>query len=313
MNILFHHQVSDKLKETFRSLSNDEFRITFCEGYGQEFNSLLQETNVIWHVLTPLTADIISSAPALRLIQKIGVGVNTIDLEAAEAHSVKVCNMPGTNSRAVAEMVLLLIMATLRRLTMLHNACHKGKGWSLAPETFDSISEIHGKTIGLIGNGAIPKIITPILEAMGARVLYTDRSTSAKDNHGRRDLKQLVREADILSIHVPLTEQTYNMIGEEELFNMKKGSVLINTARGEVVDEAALFKALTSGHLSGAGLDVFAEEPLPKDNALLRLDNVVTTPHIAWRTQETMRRSFDVALENCRRLNSGEELLHRVV
>lgn len=312
MNILFHHQASDKLKEIFRSLSNDEISVSCCEGYGDEFNRLLQETDVIWHVLTPLTKDIISSAPSLRLIQKIGVGVNTIDLEEARARAVKVCNMPGTNSRAVAEMVLLLIMATLRRLTILDRACRGGTGWSLSPEKFDDISEVHGKKIGLLGNGAIPRIIMPILEAMGAEVRFTDRSTTPEEDRRWRSLERLLSEVNILSIHVPLTDETRNLIGEDELFSMQKGSVLINTARGEVVDEAALVRALKCGHLAGAGMDVFASEPVPADNELLTLDNVITTPHIAWHTRETMERSLGVALENCRRLRSGEDLLHRV-
>ncbi len=313
MNILFHHQASDKLKETFRTVSNSGIQIYCCEGYGREFEKLLKKTEVIWHVLTPLTAEIIASAPSLRLIQKIGVGVNTIDIEAAKARTIQVCNMPGTNSRAVAEMTLLLMMATLRRLTMLDRACREDTGWSLEPDKFDDIREIHGRRIGLVGNGAVPRIITPILEAMGAEVLYTDRSTSGNDDGRRRPLEQLLQEVDILSVHVPLTGETRNMIGEDRLFSMKKGSVLINTARGEVVDEKGLIKALETGHLAGAGLDVFAVEPVQPGNPLLELENVVTTPHIAWRTQETMRRSIEVALENCRRLGEGRELLHRVV
>lgn len=313
MNILFHHQASDKLREIFSSLGNDEINIQCCEGYGEEFYRLLPEIDVIWHVLTPLTEEIIASAPRLRLIQKIGVGVNTIDLEAARARAVKVCNMPGTNSRAVAEMVLLLIMTTLRRLVILDRACRDGVGWELSPETFDEISEVHGKTVGLLGSGAIPRLVMPVLEAMGAEVVFTDRSTAPGEDHRWRPLERLLAEVDILSIHIPLTDETRNLIGEEELFSMKQGSVLINTARGEVVDEAALVRALRSGHLAGAGLDVFASEPVPADNELFTLDNVVTTPHIAWRTRETMERSLDVALENCRRLRSGDELLHRVV
>lgn len=273
----------------------------------------MEKTEVIWHVLTPLTEEIIALAPSLRLIQKIGVGVNTIDLEAAKAHSIRVCNMPGTNSRAVAEMTLLLMMATLRRLTMLDRACHEGSGWSLEPDRFDDIREIYGRKIGLVGNGAVPGIITPLLEAMGAKVMYTDRSASGNDDSRRRSLEQLLQEVDILSMHVPLTEETRNMIGEDRLFSMKKGSVLINTARGEVVDETALIKALETGHLAGAGLDVFAVEPVQAGNPLLELENVVTTPHIAWRTRETMQRSIEVALENCRRLRDGRELLHCVV
>ncbi len=288
-------------------------KIVSCEGYGNDFFELLKDTKVIWHVLTPISRDIINSAPQLRLIQKIGVGVNTIDLEAAKDNSIIVSNMPGTNSRAVAEMTILLMMASLRRLTFLDRACHSGQGWGLDPAVFDKVSELCGKRVGLVGNGAVPGILKPILESFGASVLYTDRSTPAGTDAQWRSLKDLLIEVDILSLHIPLTSETEKVIGAAELKLLKKGSILINTARGELVDEEALIQCLEDGHLSAAGLDVFINEPITQNNKLLEFDNVITTPHIAWLTEETFTRSFNIAMQNCKLLQSNSPILHRVV
>ncbi len=267
------------------------------------------DITALLHVLTPVTADFIASAPKLKLIQKLGVGVNTIALDAARDHGVAVCNMPGTNSQAVAEMALSLMFAVLRRTCFFDARTRAGAGWSADPSELDSVGEIGGRTVGLIGFGHSAQLIAPVLAALGARVIYTARS--------KRDvpyeycpLDRLLREADIVSIHAPLTSETRHLV---DPLAMKAGAVLVNTARGELVEEARLVNALQSGHLRGAGLDVFACEPLQPDNPLLSLQNVVLAPHIAWLTPETLARSLSVAYENCNRLALGEPLLHRVV
>jgi phosphoglycerate dehydrogenase-like enzyme len=267
------------------------------------------EITALLHVLTPVTPEFIASAPKLKLIQKLGVGVNTIALDAARNHKVAVCNMPGTNSQAVAEMALSLMMAVLRRTCFFDARTRSGQGWIADPSELDSVGEIGGRTIGLVGFGNSAQLLAPALAALGARIVYTARS--------KRDvpyeflpLGDLLATSDIVSLHIPLTDETRASI---DPFAMKKGAVLVNTARGELVDEARLVEALTSGHLRGAGLDVFAEEPLPRGNPLLGLPSAVFAPHIAWLTPETLVRSLTVAHENCRRLAAGEPLLHRVV
>jgi len=277
------------------------------------FHNLLSETEVLWHVLRPISPADIARAPKLRLIQKIGVGVNTIDLEAAKARDIAVCNMPGTNSRAVAEMTLLLILACLRRLPSLDRAARDGSGWSLSPETQDAYDELAGKTVGLVGYGAVAQILSRILEAMDAQAIYTSPRPKPGAEHRFRQLSDLLHESDIVSLHVPLTSATTGIIGREQLAMMRPGAILINTARGALVDQAALVESLQSGRLAAAGLDVFAEEPAPPGEPLLKLDNVVVTPHLAWLTAGTWRRSLKIAAENCRRLSIGEPLLHRVV
>jgi phosphoglycerate dehydrogenase-like enzyme len=267
------------------------------------------EITALLHVLTPVTPDFIASAPKLKLIQKLGVGVNTIALDAARDHGVAVCNMPGTNSQAVAEMALSLMMAVLRRTCFFDARTRGGEGWTADPSELDSVGEIGGRTVGLVGFGHSAGLLAPVLAALGAKVVYTARSQRDVP-YEYMPLDQLVAESDIVSLHMPLTDETRGSI---DPLAMKQGAVLVNTARGELVDEARLVAALTSGHLRGAGLDVFAQEPLPRGNPLLALPNTVLAPHIAWLTPETLVRSLRVAHENCRRLAAGESLLHQVV
>jgi len=244
------------------------------------FERLLPEMEVLWHVLKPVTAEVIARAPQLRLIQKIGSGVNTIDVEAAKRRGIAVCNLPGTNSRAVAEMTLMLMLSCLRRLP----------------------GELGGRTVGLVGYGAVPKILHPILAAMGAKVLYWSRSRKSAE------LAETL-QCDVVSLHLPLTKETERLVDPRRL---KRGAILINTARGGLVQEEYLADCLKSGHLAAAGLDVLTVEPAEPGNPLLSLANAICTPHIAWLTGETLERSFTVARENVRRLAAGEALLHRV-
>ncbi len=277
------------------------------------FADAMPDAEILLHVLEAVTADVIAHAPKLRLIQKIGVGVNTIDLDAAKQHDVSVCNMPGTNSRAVAEMTLTLMLSALRRVPYYDARMRAGEGWTADLESFDGLGEIAGRTIALVGYGDVARILAPILKAMGAQVLYTATSQKPDAAAEWRKLPALLQDADIVSLHLPLTPQTEGMLDAAALASMKQGAVLINTARGGLVDEAALVQALTSGNLRAAGLDVVCVEPAPAGNPLFDLDNVVVMPHIAWVTPETLDRSLGIAFENCRRIRDGEDLLHRVV
>ena len=245
------------------------------------FTAEMTEADVLLHVLEVVTGDVIVNSPALRLIQKIGVGVNTIDLDTAKSRDVAVCNMPGTNSRAVAEMTLTLMLAALRRVPYFDARMRVGEGWTAELNAFDDLGEIAGRTVGLIGYGDVARILAPILKAMGADVLYTATSEKPDAEADRRELPALLREADIISLHLPLTPDTEHMIDAVALAAMKPGTILINTARGGLVDEAALTDALKSRHLRAAGLDVVTVEPAPAGNPLFDLDNVVVIPHIA--------------------------------
>jgi phosphoglycerate dehydrogenase-like enzyme len=310
MNVLFHYAAGPDLAARLAGVPG--LRIAVCpEDDDALLARLLPDTDVIWHVLKRCTAEMIAAARSLRLIQKIGVGVNTIDLDAAKARGIPVCNLPGTNARAVAELTLALMLAVLRRLPRFDAAMRHGT-WS-DPELQDGIGELGGRTVGLVGYGAIPRLLAPVLSALGCRIIYTAREPRADALGKWCLLDALLSEADVVSLHVPLTEDTANMINVAALARMKPGAVLINTARGGLVDQAALTAALASGRLSGAGLDVFVHEPHDPTEPLFQLPNVVLTPHVAWLTTGTFDRSFALASENCRRLAAGETLLHRVV
>jgi phosphoglycerate dehydrogenase-like enzyme len=277
------------------------------------FADEMRDADVLLHVLEPVTAEVMSAAPRLRLIQKIGVGVDTIDLDFAADKGIAVANMPGTNSQAVAELTVMLMLAALRRLVFLDQATRTGGGWQLEPGQFDQSGELRGRVVGLVGFGRISSLLAPVLHAFGATVLATSRGPITAENVTAVTLDELLGEADIVSLHLPLTLQNSRMIDAEALARMKPGGILINTARGGLVDEAALVAALKSGHLRAAGLDVFATEPAGSESGLFGLENVVVTPHVSWITPETLGRSLKIAFENCRRLRAGTQLLNQVV
>jgi phosphoglycerate dehydrogenase-like enzyme len=304
MKVVFHFDGSAALRERVAALSGEGIEIELCpESDAAAFERLLPQIEVLWHVLKPVTAEVIARAPKLKLVQKIGSGVNTIAVDACRARGIAVCNLPGTNSRAVAEMALLLMLACLRRLRELDAGARRPEGWRAAWALQDRFGELGGRTVGLVGYGAVPRVLHPMLEALGAKVLYWSRSKA------NATLDALLAKSDIVSLHLPLAPQTERMLDPRR---MKRGATLVNTARGALVDEAALAEALASGHLSAAGLDVFSAEPPPADSPLLRLPNVIASPHLAWLTQETLDRSLGAALENVKRLAAGLPLANRV-
>lgn len=298
MKVVLHFDGSEALRRRLEPLG-----VTLCpESDAAAFEKLLPGMEVLWHVLKPVTREVIERAPSLRLIQKIGIGVNTIDLEAARGRGIAVCNLPGTNSRAVAEMTLALMLACLRRLPQLDALVRKG-AWTEGAALQEHFGELGGRRVGLVGYGAVPQILHPVLEALGAKVLFWSRSRS---NAG---LEELLRRSDIVSLHLPLTPETQRMF---DVRKMKRGAILVNTARGGLVDEPALLAALQDGRLAAAGLDVFALEPLRPEHPVTRLKNVVMAPHVAWLTQETLERSIAIALRNVENLRAGLSLEHRV-
>jgi phosphoglycerate dehydrogenase-like enzyme len=313
VNVILHFTAGPVLSSQIAHLCDGHVDVTICPPDDKrKFAAVLPQAEVLWHVLEPATEAIIDAASRLKMIQKIGVGINTIDLDAARARGIAVCNLPGTNARAVAELTLMLMLTTLRRLPYVHSAVQAGRGWSLASDALDAMSELGSRTIGLIGCGATPRILIPVLLALGSRVIYHSRTVRPDIPIEHRPLDSLLGESDVVSLHVPLTPQTERLIDAKALARMQPGSVLINTARGGLVDQVALANALAAGHLGAAGLDVFAQEPVDHGDPLLRLENVVLTPHIAWLTTETFGRSLPLAVENCRRLEAGRELLFRV-
>jgi phosphoglycerate dehydrogenase-like enzyme len=308
--VLFHYQATPDLARRLHKLRGEGINVHVVApdddaALGRE----LPTAEVLWHVLAPADAALIEAAPKLRLIQKWGVGLNTIDLEAAQARGIQVSNMPGTNSRAVAELTLLLILACLRQLSAVEADFRSGR-WALEPDVLAAQGELAGRTVGLVGMGAVPTLLAPMLSAMGAKPAYWSRTRTAASKVPFLPLPELLASADILSLHLPLKSETRGMI---DVWSMKKGSILINTARGGLVDETQLLAALSCKHLAAAGLDVFDAEPISADHPLLALDSVTVTPHVAWLTAETLLRSLDFAVSNLRNLAAGRPILSRVV
>jgi phosphoglycerate dehydrogenase-like enzyme len=204
------------------------------------------------------------------------------------------------------------MLATLRLTVPVDREVRAGRGWSLDPNLVDQMGELGGRTVGLVGYGAVPRVLAPMLAAVGSEVRFTARSPKSGVVGTAMAFEELLGASDIVSMHIPLTPDTAEIMDEAAFAAMRPGSILVNTARGGLVCEADLLTALKSGHLRGAGLDVFVNEPVPVSNELLGLDNVVASPHVSWLTPETLRRSIGIAVENCRRVRSGELLLNEV-
>lgn len=266
--------------------------------------------DVVWHVLRPLSGEDLRRGTRLRLVHKLGAGVNTIDVETATGLDVAVANMPGANAPSAAEGTVLLMLAAMRRLLELDRSTRAGRGWPTDASLGETVRDIGDCTVGLVGYGNIARRVDRIVSAMGARVLHT--STGDDGSAGWRLLPELLADSDIVSLHLPLTPVTERLIDRTALNRMKPTSLLINTSRGGVVDEAALTEALAQGRLAAAGLDVFATEPVDPANPLLGLNNVVVTPHVVWYTKDTMRRYLTEAIDNCRRLRDGVDLVNVV-
>ncbi|MDO0973332.1 2-hydroxyacid dehydrogenase [Mycolicibacterium frederiksbergense] len=310
MTVLAHFTPGRRVLD-FVAAESDWLDVRWCaEDDDATLRRELPGADVIWHVLRPLSAADLELAAKCRLVHKLGAGVNTIDVDAASRCGIAVANMPGANAPSVTEGTLLLMLAALRRLPVLDRATREGRGWPSDPGLGETVRDIGGCTVGLVGYGNIAKQVEAVLATLGARVLHT--STRDDGHPDWRPLPALLSESDIVSLHLPLTAATRHLIDQEALGLMKPDAVLVNTARGPIVDEEALAAALREGRLAAAGLDVFAAEPVEPDNPLLGLDNVVLTPHVTWYTVDTMRRYLEVAVDNCRRLRDGRDLANVV-
>ncbi len=280
-------------KKAIDVLKNAGFDIVYEEYPDEErLIELVRDVDAIIVRSKPkVTRRVIEAAPKLKVIGRAGVGLDNIDLEAAKERGIKVVNSPGASSRSVAELAVGLMFAVARKIAFADRKMREGV-W--AKKQCMGI-ELEGKTIGIIGFGRIGYEVAKITNALGMNVLLYDpypKEERAKEVGGKFvELEKLLRESDVVTLHVPLIDATYHLINEERLKLMKKSAILINAARGAVVDTEALVKALREGWIAGAGLDVFEEEPLPADHPLTKLDNVVLTPHIGASTEEAQMRA----------------------
>lgn len=310
LRVLAHFTPGERVLE-YIAPQSDWIDVRFCaEDDDDTFYRELPEAEVIWHVLRPLSGSDVERAGRCKLIHKLGAGVNTIDVDTATRNGIAVANMPGANAPSVAEGAVLLMLAALRRLPELDRRTREGRGWPSDPTLGETVRDIGSCTVGLVGYGNVAKRVETIVTAMGADVLHT--STRDDGQPGWRPVRELLVESDIVSLHLPLTDQTKGLIGAEALTAMKSDAVLVNTSRGPIVDEEALVDALAGNRIAAAGLDVFTDEPVSAGNPLLALPNVVATPHVAWYTADTMRRYLAEAVDNCARLRDGHDLVNLV-
>jgi len=275
-----------------------------------ELCSLVTDVDGFIAGIDEVDATVIGAGSRLRIIARYGVGIDRVDVGAATTHGILVTNTPGANSAAVAELTIALMLALARDLIAATEAVRRGD-WP----TWDGIG-LRGKTIGLIGFGSVGREVARRLKGFGCRLLAFDPFVGPEvvQEYGVSlvTLDELLPQSDFVSLHAPATESTIGIINQATLERMKTGAFLINTARGELVDERSLIRALESGHLRGAALDCFTREPPDRDSPLLRLPNVILTPHIAAHADEAMNQMGWMALESCLAALRGEQPL-RVV
>jgi phosphoglycerate dehydrogenase-like enzyme len=275
-----------------------------------ELLAVLPEMDAIITGTDELTAGVIAAAPRLKTIVKHGVGLETIDLAAARAHGIVVSATPGSIHDSVADLTLALILALARKIVPAHLETCAG-GW----KPFFGM-ELAEKTLGIVGLGRIGKAVCRRAQGFGMQVIahdpFPDQAFAAAHDVRFVTLDELLVTADVISLHAPAEQIEGVLIGAAELSVMKANALLINTARGQLVDEQALAAALAAGKLGGAGIDAFVDEP-PTGSPLLTSPNVVLTPHIGGRTLDGQRRMGEMAIENCLRALRGEEPIYRVV
>jgi len=256
-----------------------------------------------------VTREVIAACPRLRVIGRHGAGLDNVDLQAATEAGIPVTYTPSAPTDSVAELTIGLIVAVARRIADAHQAVREGI-WHR--ERFMGM-ELAGKILGIIGFGSIGRAVARIARAMGMRVVAFDPYVSRWPRGVRpAPLPELLQRADVVTIHAPLTPETKGLLGRAELSRMKPGAILVNTARGGILDEEALVQALREGRLGGAGIDVFSREPLPVDHPLLYAPNVVLTPHIGAMTEEAQRRMALTVVQDVLRVLSGGRPEHLV-
>ena len=258
----------------------------------------------------PIDKTVLDAAPQLKMIQRTGVGTEMLDVDEIKKHGIPVYVNAGVNAQSVAEHTLTLMLACLKRLPQINHQTHEGV-WK-KQQTGVTTRELHDKTVALVGMGNIGRLVAQMLQAFGARVIYTDvfrQSEAVETNLGLtyyKHFETMLPEADILSFHCPLTKENTEMLNAKTLAMMKTGAMVINTARGKLIQPDDLYEALQSGHLASAALDTHYEEPLKEGYRLAKLDNVILTPHIGGLSREAFERMMHEAMENIALFEDGK-------
>lgn len=253
---------------------------------------------------TVLSGEAIQAAKELRYIGLLSTGYNVVDLDTARARGIPVCNVPAYSTEAVAQHTFALLLEITNHVGQHTAAVQRDRRWVSSPSFcfWDApLMELKGKTLGIIGYGRIGQAVADIARAFGMRALATARHLRP----GLVPLETVLAESDVISLHCPLFADNRGLINAKTIAQMKDGVILLNTARGPLIDEQALKAALESGKVAAAGLDVIDREPMPADCPLLGLDNCIITPHIAWAPRETRERLLGIVAENIRCFQAG--------
>jgi glyoxylate reductase len=266
-------------------------------------------TGLVCFIYDHINRQVIDSAPALKVIANVAMGFNNIDVAYAATRGVWITNTPGVLTEATADAAMALLLSTARHVVPADRYVRKGKFKRWEFNLFPG-ADLHGRKLGIVGMGAIGQAVARRAQGFGLQILYADtkRSDSAveKTSEARYvTMAQLLQQADFISLHVPLNESTFHLLGATEFQQIKRGAILINTSRGPVIHEKALVEALSSGRLAGAGLDVYEHEP-QIEKELLDMDNVVLLPHIASSTTETRLNMALVAARNIAAVLQGK-------
>jgi glycerate dehydrogenase len=274
----------------------------------QQVASRIAQAQVVIANKAPLMKETLEHTKALKLICVAATGTNNVDLEAAARQGITVCNVRDYATGSVVQHVFTLILNLSTRFLSYHQAVAAGH-WQTSEQfcLLDyPIQELAGKTLGIIGYGVLGHAVAEVAKAFGMKVIIADHK-GAIPRSGREAFEQVIHQADVITLHCPLTKATENLIGYEELAAMKSSALLINAARGGIVDEAALVQALQQQKIAGAGFDVLTEEPPVHGNVLLaaKLPNLIVTPHIAWASRESRQRLIDQIVTNIEAFKTG--------
>lgn len=295
-------------------LSWDEFAtlgdLTVYDRTAQEDAAArIGDAEVVFINKVRLTDEIFAACPNLKLVSILATGYNIVDLAAAKRRGITVCNVPGYSTRAVVQMTFALLLEICQQVGLHSGAVHTGR-WQTCPDFcfWDRpLIELDGKTMGIVGYGAIGTAVGTVAQALGMKLLVTARHEKPVPEGARFvSLPELLAQSDVVSLHCPQTAENARMIDAGALAQMKDGAILLNTARGGLLDEQAVADALRSGKLLAAGMDVVSAEPIRADNPLLTAPNCFLTPHIAWAPLETRRRLQAISAENLRAFLAGK-------
>ena len=300
------------VRAVVRQVAPPELDLHFATSYDDaEQFGLMERAEIVLAGWAQVTEPMLARAPRLRMIEKWGIGVDRIDVEAVRRRNIPLAITAGSNAGPVAELAIALMLGVYRRLAQVDSALRRGQ-W-LKAEMRGLCYQLTGKTVGLLGFGNIGRTVARRLRGFEVRVIYFDSSRASADVETALGaqwvpLAELLAESDILSLHAPFVPKTAKIINAEAIAAMKTGAVLINTARGELVDEAALYDALVAGKLRGAGIDAFETEPPPPDHPLLALDQVLATPHVGGAVFDNVDNVARHAIGNILKFLRGEAL-----